>query len=69
MIATTGAILGIIPALTLNSLMAGKFEMARLGVGSTRVAAGTILLLGQIAVLWPALRAASISPVVAIRSI
>jgi ABC-type lipoprotein release transport system permease subunit len=27
-----------------------------------------VLLLGQIAVLWPALRAASISPVVAIRN-
>ncbi len=68
MIATAGAILGIILALTLNLLMAGKFEMARLNVGSTLVAAATVLLLGQIAVLWPALRAASISPVVAIRN-
>jgi putative ABC transport system permease protein len=33
------------------------------------LAAGIVLLLGQIAVLWPALRAASISPVVAIRNI
>ena len=69
MIATAGAILGIILALTLNFLMAGKFEMARINVGSTLVAAGIVLLLGQIAVLWPALRAASISPVVAIRNI
>jgi putative ABC transport system permease protein len=48
--------------------MAGKFEMTRLDVGSTVVAAVIVLLLGQIAVLWPALRAASISPVVAIRN-
>ena len=69
MIATAGAILGIILALTLNFLMAGRFEMARLNLGSTLLAAGIVLLLGQIAVLWPALRAASISPVVAIRNI
>jgi putative ABC transport system permease protein len=68
MIATAGAILGIILALTLNFFMAGKFEMARLDVGSTVIAAGVVLLLGQVAVLWPALRAASISPVVAIRN-
>jgi putative ABC transport system permease protein len=69
MIASAGAALGILLALALNFLMAGKFEMARLDVGSTVVAAVAVLLLGQIAVLWPALRAASISPVVAIRNI
>jgi putative ABC transport system permease protein len=69
MIASAGAVLGILLALALNFLMAGKFEMARLDVGSTVVAAVVVVLLGQIAVLWPALRAASISPVVAIRNI
>lgn len=68
MIATAGALLGVLLALALNFLMAGKFEMARLNIGSTVVAAVTVVLLGQIAVLWPALRAASISPVVAIRN-
>ena len=68
MIASAGAALGILLALSLNFLMAGKFEMARLDVGSTAVAAVVVLLLGQLAVLWPALRAASISPVVAIRN-
>jgi putative ABC transport system permease protein len=68
MIASAGAVLGVLLALTLNFLMAGKFEMARLDIGSTLVAAIVVLLLGQIAVLWPALRAAAISPVVAIRN-
>ena len=68
MIASAGAALGILLALSLNFLMAGKFEMARLDIGSTLAAAVIVLLLGQVAVLWPALRAASISPVVAIRN-
>jgi putative ABC transport system permease protein len=68
MIATTGAVLGVLLALGLNFWMAGKFEMSRISVSSTVVAAVIVLLLGQLAVLWPALRAASISPVVAIRN-
>ena len=68
MIATAGAVLGILLALGLNFWMAGKFEMTRISIGSTVAAAAIVLLLGQIAVLWPALRAASISPVVAIRN-
>jgi len=69
MIASAGAVLGVLLALTLNFWMAGKFEMTRLSVGSTVVAAVIVLLLGQLAVLWPALRAASISPVIAIRNV
>ena len=68
MIATAGAILGILLALGLNFWMAGKFEMTRISIGSTVAAAAIVLLLGQLAVLWPALRAASISPVTAIRN-
>lgn len=69
MIAAAGAVLGVLLALTLNFWMAGKFEMTRLSVGSTVAATVIVLLLGQIAVLWPALRAASISPVIAIRNV
>ena len=69
MIASAGAVLGIALAMTLNFWMAGKFEMARLEVGYTVFAAFIVLVLGQIAVLWPALRAASISPLVAIRNV
>jgi putative ABC transport system permease protein len=68
MIASAGAVLGVLLALTLNLLIADKFEMTRLDIGSTIAAALIVLLLGQVAVLWPALRAASISPVSAIRN-
>jgi putative ABC transport system permease protein len=68
MMAAAGAALGIVLAITLNLWMAGRFEMARLQIGYTIIAAVIVMLLGQIAVLWPALRAASISPVVAIRN-
>ncbi|HMI76283.1 MAG TPA: FtsX-like permease family protein [Steroidobacteraceae bacterium] len=68
-IASAGAALGVLLALTLNYWMAGRFELARLEIGHTLVAAALVMLLGQIAVLWPALRAASISPVVAIRNV
>ena len=66
-IAAAGAVLGVVLAVTLNIWMAGRFEMARLGAADTIVAAAAVLLLGQISVLWPALRAASITPVAAIR--
>jgi putative ABC transport system permease protein len=69
MIATAGAVLGVLLAQVLNFWVAGRFEMTRLSIGSTVLAAVIVLLLGQIAVLWPAMRAASISPVVAIRNV
>lgn len=67
LIAAAGAALGVVLAVTLNIWMAGRFEMARLGATNTMIAVAVVLLLGQIAVLWPARRAASISPVAAIR--
>lgn len=68
MIASAGAALGIILSLALNYLLMGKFAMGRLNVGFAIGAAVIVLVLGQVAVLWPALRASSISPVTAIRN-
>jgi putative ABC transport system permease protein len=68
MIATAGALLGIGLALGLNVWMVSTFAMARLNAGWVLAGAGLVLGLGQLAVLWPALRAASIPPALATRS-
>jgi putative ABC transport system permease protein len=67
-IASTGAALGVALAIALNLWMVNSFEMARLRVSYALVGALVVLLLGQLAVLWPALRAASIPPALATRS-
>ncbi len=68
MIAAAGVTLGIALALGLNLWMVSSFEMARIGVAYVLAPAAAVLLLGQFAVLWPALRAASIPPAVATRA-
>jgi putative ABC transport system permease protein len=67
MIAAAGATIGIAFAIALNLWMVRSFEMVRMD--NSRVIAGAlvILVLGQFAVLWPALRAASIPPALATR--
>jgi putative ABC transport system permease protein len=67
-IAGAGAALGIALAVAANLWMVNSFEMARLHSSYALVGAITVLLLGQLAVLWPALRAASIPPALATRS-
>jgi putative ABC transport system permease protein len=49
--------------------MVNSFEMQRLHSSYVIVGAIAVLLLGQLAVLWPALRAASIPPALATRSV
>lgn len=68
MIASAGAMLGVLLAVALNFAMMRKFEMGRLNVSYAGMAAVIVLVLGQLAVLWPAMRAAAISPVTAIRN-
>jgi len=68
LIASTGAVLGVALAIALNLWMVNSFEMARLHISYVLMGALVVLLLGQLAVLWPALRAASVPPALATRS-
>jgi putative ABC transport system permease protein len=67
MIAAAGAMIGIAFAIALNLWMVRSFEMVRMDNSRAIAGAIVILLLGQFAVLWPALRAASIPPALATR--
>jgi putative ABC transport system permease protein len=66
-IAAAGAAIGIALAIALNLWMVRSFEMVRMDNSRAIAGAVIILLLGQFAVLWPALRAASIPPALATR--
>ncbi|HEX3397850.1 MAG TPA: FtsX-like permease family protein, partial [Steroidobacteraceae bacterium] len=59
LIAGAGAAIGVAMAVSLNLWMVNAFAMQRLNTGYTLIGAVVVLLLGQVAVLWPALKAAS----------
>jgi len=67
MIAAAGAFVGIALAVILNLWMVQRFEMVRMADSQLLLGALLLLVLGQIAVFWPALRAASIPPALATR--
>jgi putative ABC transport system permease protein len=68
LIAAAGAAIGVAMAVSLNLWMVNAFAMQRLNPGYTLIGAIVVLLLGQVAVLWPALKAASIPPALATRA-
>ena len=68
LIAAAGAALGVALAIALNLWMVSSFEMQRLHSIYAFAGAAVVLLLGQAAVLWPALRAAAIPPALASRA-
>ncbi len=68
LIAAAGSLLGVGLAVSLNLWMVTTFEMERLHTAYAFIGALLVLLLGQLAVLWPALKAASIPPALATRS-
>jgi putative ABC transport system permease protein len=68
LIAAAGAALGVAIALALNLWMVTTFEMERLHASFAVIGAIVVLVLGQFAVLWPAIRAASIPPALATRA-
>ena len=67
LIAATGVLAGILLALALNIWLVGRFEMVRLNAGYVVGSGIVLLLLGQIAVLLPAMRAVQVPPALAVR--
>jgi putative ABC transport system permease protein len=68
LIAGAGAAIGVALAVSLNLWMVSAFSMERLNTGYTLIGAVVVMLLGQVAVLWPAMKAASIPPALATRA-
>jgi putative ABC transport system permease protein len=66
-IAALGAVAGIALSVALNLWLVQHFEMIRIDAVNVAGAALALILLGQMAVYWPARQAASISPVAALR--
>ncbi|MGY0504862.1 ABC transporter permease [Luteimonas sp. e5] len=69
LIVTGGIVLGMLLAFGLNQWLMSKYELPRLPWQYLPIGAAVLWLLGQMAVLWPALRAASIPPATATRSV
>lgn len=69
LISATGAVVGVAMAVGANLWMVEKLAMARLPLVYLLIGGAIMLLLGQLAVLPPALRAAATPPAVAARSL
>jgi putative ABC transport system permease protein len=69
MIALVGTLAGAAVAVGLNLWAVQEFETARMPVAYVIMAAIVVIALGQIAALWPALRASLVPPAIAARSL
>jgi putative ABC transport system permease protein len=69
LLATFGIALGMVLAYGINLLLMERYELGRLPARFLPVGAVSLWLLGQLAVLGPALRAASVPPAVATRTV
>ena len=69
LLATVGIVLGMLLAFGINQMLMGKYELPRLPLVYLPVGAIALWLLGQVAVFWPARRAAAVPPAVATRSV
>jgi putative ABC transport system permease protein len=69
LLASIGIALGMLLAFGLNQMLIGMYELPRLPLAYLPIGAISLWLLGQIAVLGPASRAAAISPASATRSL
>ena len=69
LLATFGIAIGMVLAYGINGLLMERYELARLPWQFLPAGAATVWLLGQLAVLGPALRAAAVPPAIATRSV
>lgn len=69
LIVTMGIAFGVVLAYALNLVLMKAYEVTHLPIGYLLASAVVLWLLGQLAVLGPALRAAAVPPVVATRSV
>jgi len=67
LITLSGVLVGSLFGVALNLWLIGRFEMVRLDPAYVIGSGMFLLLLGQLAVLWPAMRAAQVPPALAIR--
>ncbi len=68
-LATIGIVLGMLLAFGINQMLMGRYELPRLPLLYLPVGAIALWLLGQVAVLGPARKAAAVPPAVATRSV
>ncbi|HEY0197006.1 MAG TPA: FtsX-like permease family protein, partial [Rhodanobacter sp.] len=68
LIVSGGIVIGLLLAVLLNLLLMKHYELPRLPLFYLPISAAVLWLLGQLAVLGPALRAARVPPVVATRA-
>ena len=69
LLASAGIILGMLMAYGINQLLMAKYELPRLPLVYLPIGAIALWLLGQVAVYWPARKAASVPPAIATRSV
>ena len=69
LLATLGIVLGMAMAYGINLLLMEKYELPRLPAGFLPLGAIILWVLGQLAVLGPAMRAAAVPPAVATRTV
>ncbi|WP_379653960.1 ABC transporter permease [Pseudoxanthomonas sp. UC19_8] len=68
LLVSAGIVLGMLMAYAINQLLMSRYELPRLPLSYLPVGAVLLWLLGQVAVLWPARRAAAVPPAIATRS-
>jgi putative ABC transport system permease protein len=69
LIAGAGCMVGVALALAGNTWLVARLELVRMSLADVCSGAVIVLVLCQIAVLWPALRAASVPPAIATRGL